>query len=70
LLGEQVPKLLAVRNAEGYMLVLARPLRIVHFILKPFLRVLERTSAWILRRMGHGVATHAPLTEGELKLVL
>ena len=69
-LGEQVPKLLAVRSAESYLLVLSRPLRIVHFILKPFLRILERTSAWILRRMGHGVATHAPLTEDELKLIL
>jgi CBS domain containing-hemolysin-like protein len=69
-LGEQVPKLLAIRSAESYLLVLARPLRIVHFILKPFLGGLERTSAWILRRMGHGVVTHAPLTEGELKLIL
>jgi CBS domain containing-hemolysin-like protein len=69
-LGEQVPKLLAIRNAESYLLVLARPLRVAHFILKPFLRVLERTSAWILRRMGHGVATPAPLSEDELKLIL
>jgi CBS domain containing-hemolysin-like protein len=69
-LGEQVPKLLAVRSAESYLLTLSRPLRIVHFIMRPFLLVLERTSAWILRRMGHGVATHAPLTEGELKLIL
>jgi len=70
LLGEQVPKLLAVRNAESYLLVLSRPLRIVHFVMRPFLRILERSSAWIMRRMGHGVATHAPLTEGELKLIL
>jgi CBS domain containing-hemolysin-like protein len=69
-LGEQVPKLLAIRNAERYLLALARPLRVAHFILKPFLRVLERTSTWILRRMGHGVATQAPLTEDELKLIL
>jgi hypothetical protein len=69
-LGEQVPKLLAVRSAERYLLVLARPLRIAHFILKPFLRLLERASAWILRHMGHGVATHAPHTEEELKLIL
>jgi CBS domain containing-hemolysin-like protein len=69
-LGEQVPKLLAVRSAERYLLALSQPLRIVHFILKPFLWALERTSAWILRRMGHGVAIQAPLTEGELKLIL
>jgi magnesium and cobalt exporter, CNNM family len=70
LLGEQVPKLLAVRSAEHYLLVLARPLRIVHLVLRPFLRILERMSTWILHRMGHGVATTPPLTEDELKLLL
>ena len=69
-LGEQVPKLLAVRNAERYLLALAQPLRIVHLIFKPCLRLLEGASTWILRRLGHGVATHAPLTEDELKLIL
>ena len=70
LLGEQVPKILAVRSAEQYLLVLARPLRLVHVVLRPFLRILERMSTWILHRMGHGVATNPPLTEDELKLIL
>jgi CBS domain containing-hemolysin-like protein len=69
-LGEQVPKLLAVQSAERYLLLLALPLRVAHFIMRPFLRILERVSAWILRRMGHGVGTRAPLTEVELKLIL
>lgn len=70
LLGEQVPKLLAVRSAERYLLVLAGPLRVVHILMWPFLRMLERASTWILRGMGHGVAVHAPPTEDELKLIL
>jgi CBS domain containing-hemolysin-like protein len=70
ILGEQVPKLLAVRNAENYMLALSRPLRVIHFFLKPFLWALERTSAWILHRMGHGAVTQPPLTEDELKIIL
>lgn len=70
LLGEQVPKLLAVRSAERYLLILARPLRIVHFVLKPLLRVLERASTWILHRMGHGAAVPAPHSEDEMKLIL
>ena len=70
ILGEQVPKLLAVRSAEKYLLALAPSLRIIHFVLKPFLRILERASTWILRCMGHGALTHAPLTEVELKLIL
>jgi len=69
-LGEQVPKLLAVRSAERYLLTLARPLRIAHLVLRPFLRVLERMSTWILHRLGHGVAVNPPLTEDELKLIL
>jgi len=69
-LGEQVPKLLAVRHAERYLLVLARPLRFAHLVLRPVLRVLERTSAWILRLLGHAAPAERPLTEEELKLVL
>jgi CBS domain containing-hemolysin-like protein len=69
-LGEQVPKLLAVRSAERYLLVLARPLRIAHLVMRPLLRLLERMSAWILRRLGHGLAANPPLTEDELKLIL
>jgi CBS domain containing-hemolysin-like protein len=69
-LGEQVPKLLAVRRAEQYLLILSRPLLIVHLVMRPFLRILERMSTWILRCLGHGVATNRPLTEDELKLIL
>jgi len=70
ILGELVPKNLAVRRAEHLLLVLARPLRIVHRVLRPVLPLFERISAWILRLMGHGVATNPPLTEDELKLIL
>jgi CBS domain containing-hemolysin-like protein len=69
-LGEQVPKLLTVRSAESYLLVLARPLRIAHLVLRPFLRVLERASTWIMHRLGHGAAAERPLSEDELKLIL
>jgi CBS domain containing-hemolysin-like protein len=69
-LGEQVPKLLAIRSAEQYMLVLAPPLRILHLLLRPFLRILERMSTWILRCLGHGAHTNPPHTEEELKLLL
>ncbi len=69
-LGEQVPKLLAVRNAERYLLLLAVPLRIAHVVARPLLRILERLTTWILHCMGHGVAANPPLTEEELKLIL
>lgn len=70
LIGEQVPKLLAVRSAERYLLLLARPLRVAHLAARPLLRILERMSTWIIHRMGHGIANNPPLTEDELKLIL
>jgi CBS domain containing-hemolysin-like protein len=70
LLGELVPKNVAVRNAEHLLLSLAVPLRVAHFVLRPALRVLERLSTWVLHRMGHGTAVSQPLTEKELKLIL
>ncbi len=62
--------IVVVDRISDYLLVLARPLCVIHLVLRPFLRILERISTWILRRLGHGVFTNQPLTEDELKLVL
>ena len=68
--GELVPKNLAIRKAERLLLFLARPLQILHIALRPFHWLFEKLSSWILRCMGHGEISHPPLTEDELKLVL
>ncbi len=70
ILGELVPKNLAIRRAEHLLLFLARPLQILYFALRPAIRLCEKLSSWILRCMGHGTSFQAPLTEEELKLVL
>ena len=49
--GEQVPKLLAIRRARRIMLVTARPMRLFHFALRPLVRMVDLTSGWILRRV-------------------
>jgi CBS domain containing-hemolysin-like protein len=69
-LGELVPKNLGIRRAEHFLLFLARPLQILHIILRPIHRLFERLSTWILRRLGHGAVSQQPFTEDELKLVL
>jgi len=48
-IGEQVPKLLAIRRARQIMLFTARPMRLLHFALRPLVRVVDVASAWILR---------------------
>jgi CBS domain containing-hemolysin-like protein len=68
--GELVPKNLAIRKAEHLLLFLARPLQILHIVLRPAHALFEKLSSWILRCMGHGEISHPPLTEDELKLVL
>jgi CBS domain containing-hemolysin-like protein len=68
--GELVPKNLAIRKAERLLLFLARPLEILHVALRPFHWLFEKVSSWILRCMGHGEISHPPLSEDELKLVL
>jgi len=69
-LGELVPKNLAIRRAEHLLLFLAQPLQILHFALRPAIRLFEKLSSWILHCMGHGAISPLPLTEEELKLVL
>jgi CBS domain containing-hemolysin-like protein len=69
-LGELVPKNLAIMRAEDLLLHLARPLRILHIIMRPVLQLFEKLSTWILYCMGHRDVSPQPLTEDELKLVL
>ena len=69
-LGELVPKNLAIMRAEFLLLFLARPLQMLHFALRPAIRVLDKLSSWILHCMGHEATSPLPLTEQELKLVL
>ena len=49
--GEQVPKLLAIRRARRVMLFTAGPMRLFHFALRPLVRLVDLASGWILRRV-------------------
>jgi magnesium and cobalt exporter, CNNM family len=68
--GELVPKHLAIRRAEHLLLVLARPLQVLHVVLRPLHRFFEMLSTWTLRCLGHGEVPRTSLTEEELKLIL
>jgi CBS domain containing-hemolysin-like protein len=52
LLGELVPKLVAIQRSEATALAAAIPLRVVYFTFRPLLWLLERSSRLILRAMG------------------
>jgi CBS domain containing-hemolysin-like protein len=68
--GEIVPKNLALTNADRFLLALGRPLRVFHHIVRPAARVFTAAASWIQRRLGHEAAVAPPLSEEELKLVM
>lgn len=48
-IGEQVPKLLAIRRARQVMIFTAGPMRLFHLAIRPLVQVVEAVSAWVLR---------------------
>jgi CBS domain containing-hemolysin-like protein len=70
-LGEQVPKSIAIRVADRSALRCARPLRAAHWLFFPALWVLTALANGALRLVGMGRPTSEERhTEGELRIIL
>ncbi|MEO5717415.1 MAG: hemolysin family protein [Chthoniobacterales bacterium] len=61
-LGEQAPKILAIRKALPTTLIISGPLRIFYLVFKPAIWFLNASSNWVLK---HILRTE-PVKEGEL----
>lgn len=48
-IGEQVPKLLAIRRARQVMIFTAGPMRFFHLVMRPLVQMVEAVSGWFLR---------------------
>jgi CBS domain containing-hemolysin-like protein len=71
LLGEQVPKLVAIRVADRAALLTASPLRLFRIICYPPLWLLNMLSSLILRLFGFkGPAEREQHSEDELRIIL
>jgi CBS domain containing-hemolysin-like protein len=70
--GELVPKLVAIRSAEGVALAVARPLRVFYWLVFPGLIVLNAASSLLLRTLGYPSLhdTEGALSEEEILGVL
>lgn len=72
-LGEQVPKLLAIRRARQIMLFAAGPMHFFFMALRPLVRAVDTVSGWVmthvLRTPAAGVPGEAS-TEDELRALL
>lgn len=69
-IGEIVPKNLAITNADRFLMALAGPLQLFHRAIQPASRIFMGAAAWIQRCLGHKNALPPPLSAEELKLVL
>ena len=66
--GEQVPKTLAIRKAEEMSLLIAYPLQVSYWFFFPLTWVLNKASRSILRLMGTAEATHGDiLSDDEIR---
>lgn len=49
--GEQAPKILAIRRARQILILFAWPMRIFYIVFRPFIHVINFSSEWLLRRV-------------------
>jgi CBS domain containing-hemolysin-like protein len=70
--GEQVPKIAAILNAEPTAARLARPLEWFYRSMRPFIRVLNKTSNGMLRLLGvdPSAASEEGTTPDELRVII
>lgn len=69
-LGELVPKSIAIQDAERVVLWITRPLRWFYRFSKPLIHGFTAIANFIVRRLGYHGYEEEALTETELKLVM
>lgn len=69
-LGELVPKRIALHNPERIASTLAGPMLIVSTLFKPFVWLLGRITDFVLKIMGVQPGNEPPVTEEEIQLLI
>ncbi len=69
-MGDLVPKRLALRDPEGMSSFVARPMRLFTRIFSPIVRFLSFSTESVLRLLGVKVSEEPPVTEEEIQLLI
>ncbi|MCM2278972.1 MAG: hemolysin family protein [Oligoflexia bacterium] len=69
-LGELVPKSMAIQRAEEVTLRISKPLQWFYRIARPLIQAFTSIANFVLRRLGYHGLEEPPLSEDELKIVL
>jgi len=70
IIGELVPKRIALNNAEGIASAVARPMQALSVIAAPAVFVLSRSTEAVLRIIGIRDLSESPVTEEEIRIML
>ena len=69
-LGELVPKSMAIQQAEKITLVIARPLDWFYRLARPLINAFTALANLVLRALGYHGTAEPPMSEEELKMVM
>jgi CBS domain containing-hemolysin-like protein len=69
-LGELVPKSMAIQRAEEITLIITKPLRLFYRCAKPLIHAFTSLANFVLRRFGYHGLEESPLSEEELKIMM
>lgn len=69
-LGELVPKRLALHNPEGLATLLSRPLNGLGLVTAPLVTLFSKSSEVLLRLLGSKPDSDAPVTDEEIKVLM
>lgn len=70
ILGELVPKRLAMHNPEGIATAIAMPMRMLAAIVYPIVHLLSASTELVLRLLRIGPSTEPEVTEEEIKVLI
>src|SRR3984957_8064188 len=71
ILGELVPKSLALQRSEQVALAVAAPMDVFLTVMRPLLFVMSRAAGWVLRALGSRKVRQGPIhSPDELKLIV
>ena len=70
IVGELVPKKLALQNPEAIISAMARPMGVLTRVFSPLVRVLSSSTGLLLRSFGVKPRPDVPITEEELQVLL
>ena len=70
ILGELVPKRLALGNAEGIACFVAKPMRLLSNLAKPAITLLGASTEAVLKIIGITPSDEPPVTEEELRILI